>query len=55
MTWKANYITIVAGGLARKFSDETLALIERIMKIEREIDERVAALYGLDAPPVVAN
>jgi len=28
-------------------SDETFALTERITKIEREIDERVAALYGV--------
>jgi hypothetical protein len=26
--------------------DETLALTEEILKIEREIDERVAALYS---------
>ena len=27
--------------------DETAALTEEIEKVEREIDERVAALYGL--------
>ncbi len=27
--------------------DETLALTDKITKIEREIDERVAALYGV--------
>ncbi|MBI3920886.1 MAG: hypothetical protein HY318_05650 [Armatimonadetes bacterium] len=31
--------------------DETAALTEEIVKVEREIDERVAALYGLDLPP----
>ncbi|MBS1768273.1 MAG: Eco57I restriction-modification methylase domain-containing protein, partial [Acidobacteria bacterium] len=29
--------------------EETAALTERIMNVEREIDERVATLYGLDA------
>jgi hypothetical protein len=31
--------------------DETLALTEQITKIEREIDERVAALYGVPLDP----
>lgn len=30
--------------------DETLALTERIFTVEREIDERVAALYGVELP-----
>jgi len=29
--------------------DETLALTERITQTEREIDERVAALYGVES------
>jgi hypothetical protein len=32
----------------RRAHEETAELTERILKIEREIDERVAALYGLD-------
>jgi hypothetical protein len=35
---------------AKKFTptrDETAALTERIQAVEREIDDRVAALYGL--------
>ena len=34
--------------LALQTRDETAALTERIEKIEREIDERVAALYGIE-------
>jgi hypothetical protein len=30
--------------------DETFALTEEIGKVEREIDERVAALYGVESP-----
>ena len=30
-----------------KAPDESAALTEEIAKVEREIDERVAALYGL--------
>lgn len=32
-----------------KARDETLAITERITKIEREINERVAVLYGVEA------
>jgi type I restriction-modification system DNA methylase subunit len=41
--------------LFTKAREETLKLTERISKVECEIDERVAALYGLDASLVVAN
>lgn len=34
--------------------DDTAALTEQALKIEREIDERVAALYGLDVKDVPA-
>ena len=30
--------------------DETAALTEEIAKVEREIDERVAGLHGVDIP-----
>lgn len=33
----------------RRAHEETAELTERILKLEREIDERVSALYGLDA------
>jgi hypothetical protein len=42
------------GGLSQRVfaqaRDETAALTERTLKIEREIDERVAALYGVALP-----
>lgn len=37
--------------LFRTVRDEAAALTEAIAKVEREIDERVAALYELDSPP----
>jgi len=42
------------GGLPQRLfaeaRDETAALTEQILKIEREIDERMAALYGVPLP-----
>ena len=44
---RGSVISIAGAADAR---DETAALTDDILKVEREIDERVAALYGVPLP-----